>query len=53
MRWVGHYSLRALGSSHPVAGAPLDTSQVPESLLPFSLYYCQSCGRFDFYYPGT
>jgi hypothetical protein len=53
MRWVGHYSLRATG--HPGAPAPttVDLSQSPEALLPFSLYYCQTCGRFDFYYPGT
>jgi hypothetical protein len=50
MRWIGHYSLRASGS--PGAGAPggLDAA---ETLLPFSLYYCQTCGKFDFYYPGT
>jgi hypothetical protein len=53
MRWVGHYSLRATGHHGAAAGAPVDLSQSPESLLPFSLYYCQSCGKFDFYYPGT
>jgi hypothetical protein len=49
MRWIGHYSLRATGTAGPVgvAGAPTET------LLPFSLYYCQACGKFDFYYPGT
>ncbi len=53
MRWVGHYSLRATGHHGAPAGAPVDMSQAPESLLPFSLYYCQGCGKFDFYYPGT
>jgi hypothetical protein len=24
-----------------------------ESLQPFSLYYCQQCGKFDLYYAGT
>jgi len=52
MRWVGHYSLRATaaaGSATPAAG-PGDGT---ETLLPFSLYYCQTCGKFDLYYPGT
>lgn len=52
MRWIGHYSLRASGSA-PVPGAPGSSAETPETLLPFSLYYCQSCGKFDFYYPGT
>jgi len=52
MRWIGHYSLRASsspGSGGVVPGGP----DAPETLLPFSLYYCQTCGKFDFYYPGT
>jgi hypothetical protein len=53
MRWVGHYSLRATGHHGAPAGAPVDMSEAPESLLPFSLYYCQGCGKFDFFYPGT
>jgi hypothetical protein len=52
MRWIGHYSLRASGSAPP-AGAPGTMGDSSETLLPFSLYYCQSCGKFDFYYPGT
>ncbi|MGI0129943.1 MAG: nucleotide-binding protein [Thermoplasmata archaeon] len=24
-----------------------------ENLQPFSLYYCQQCGKFDLYYAGT
>jgi len=51
MRWVGHYSLRATGP--PGAAGPTPGPDTPETLLPFSLYYCQTCGRFDFYYPGT
>jgi hypothetical protein len=52
MRWIGHYSLRATGApgAGGMAGAPPD---VTETLLPFSVYYCQTCGKFDFYYPGT
>ena len=50
MRWIGHYSLRASGSV-PTPGA--GGSEGSETLLPFSLYYCQTCGKFDFYYPGT
>ncbi len=53
MRWVGHYSLRATGHPGAAGSAAVDLAQSPETLLPFSLYYCQSCGRFDFYYPGT
>ena len=49
MRWIGHYSLRASGSMPP----PGAGGEGAETLLPFSLYYCQSCGKFDFYYPGT
>ena len=48
MRWIGHYNLRATGA---VAGA--SPAEGAETLLPFSLYYCQTCGKFDFYYPGT
>jgi hypothetical protein len=50
MRWIGHYSLRASGSV-PAPGAA--GGEGTETLLPFSLYYCQTCGKFDFYYPGT
>lgn len=53
MRWIGHYSLRAGGYTGQVGPVTLDPGQMPETLLPFSLYYCQSCGKFDFYYPGT
>ena len=51
MRWVGQYSLRATaaGGSAQSSGAAEGT----ETLLPFSLYYCQTCGKFDLYYPGT
>jgi hypothetical protein len=52
MRWIGHYSLRASGSAPPGSGVP-GSADAAETLLPFSLYYCQSCGKFDFYYPGT
>jgi hypothetical protein len=52
MRWIGHYSLRASGSAPPSSGMP-GSADAAETLLPFSLYYCQSCGKFDFYYPGT
>ncbi len=50
MRWIGHYSLRASGT--PGSGGP-PGMEGSETLLPFSLYYCQTCGKFDFYYPGT
>lgn len=50
MRWIGHYSLRATGAP---GTAPAGGGEATETLLPFSLYYCQACGRFDFYYPGT
>jgi hypothetical protein len=53
MRWIGHYSLRATGSPSPPGGAPAVATDGTETLLPFSLYYCQTCGKFDFYYPGT
>ncbi|HLN51823.1 MAG TPA: zinc-ribbon domain-containing protein [Thermoplasmata archaeon] len=52
MRWTGHFNLRAMGLTGPVnylSGA----SAASETVLPFSLYYCQSCGKFDLYYPGT
>jgi zinc-ribbon domain len=49
MRWIGHYSLRATGAS----GAGPTGGETAETLLPFSLYYCQACGKFDFFYPGT
>jgi len=49
MRWIGHYSLRASGQP----GMAGTTPDAAETLLPFSLYYCQTCGKFDFYYPGT
>ncbi len=52
MRWIGHYSLRATGSPS-AGGAPGAPPDVTETLLPFSVYYCQTCGKFDFYYPGT
>lgn len=50
MRWIGHYSLRASGTPGAVPGV---STEGAETLLPFSLYYCQTCGKFDFYYPGT
>lgn len=53
MRWIGHYSLRAGGYAGAVGVVSGDAGQLSETLLPFSLYYCQSCGKFDFYYPGT
>lgn len=53
MRWIGHYSLRAGGYAGAVGATTGDSGQLSETLLPFSLYYCQSCGKFDFYYPGT
>jgi hypothetical protein len=52
MRWIGHYSLRASGTAPSSAGVA-GSADPAETLLPFSLYYCQSCGKFDFYYPGT
>lgn len=53
MRWIGHYSLRAGGYTGAAGAATGDFNQLAETLLPFSLYYCQACGKFDFYYPGT
>lgn len=53
MRWIGHYSLRAAGRPGEGSGTAGDPGEVVETLLPFSLYYCQSCGKFDLYYPGT
>jgi len=53
MRWIGHYSLRATGSAAPGGAAAGGGTDGTETLLPFSLYYCQTCGKFDFYYPGT
>ena len=53
MRWIGHYSLRATGATSPPGGLPAVAANGAETLLPFSLYYCQTCGKFDFYYPGT
>lgn len=53
MRWIGHYSLRAGSYTGAVGTVAVDPGQLAETLLPFSLYYCQSCGKFDFYYPGT
>lgn len=53
MRWIGHYSLRAGGYTGAVGPVSPDPNTMAETLLPFSLYYCQSCGKFDFYYPGT
>lgn len=53
MRWIGHYSLRAGGYAGTVGASVGDPGQLSETLLPFSLYYCQACGKFDFYYPGT
>ncbi len=53
MRWIGHYSLRAGGYTGAVGAVTGDPGQLSETLLPFSLYYCQACGKFDFYYPGT
>jgi len=53
MRWIGHYSLRASGPPGSGGVAPGGGMEAAETLLPFSLYYCQTCGKFDFYYPGT
>jgi len=53
MRWIGHYSLRATGPPGSGPIGPTGGAEPTETLLPFSLYYCQTCGRFDFYYPGT
>ncbi|HYA10628.1 MAG TPA: hypothetical protein VEH10_03020 [Thermoplasmata archaeon] len=53
MRWIGHYSLRATGPPGSGNVAPGGAVEAAETLLPFSLYYCQTCGKFDFYYPGT
>jgi hypothetical protein len=53
MRWIGHYSLRASGPPGSGGVSPEGGAEAAETLLPFSLYYCQNCGKFDFYYPGT
>ena len=53
MRWIGHYSLHASGPPTAGGAPPGSGVEVTETLLPFSLYYCQACGKFDFYYPGT
>ncbi len=53
MRWVGHFNLRTFGFTGSVDFLTGSTSSPAETVLPFSLYYCQGCGKFDFYYPGT
>jgi RNA polymerase subunit RPABC4/transcription elongation factor Spt4 len=53
MRWIGHYSLHASGPPTAGGAPPGSGVEVTETLLPFSLYYCAACGKFDFYYPGT
>lgn len=53
MRWIGHYSLRASAPPGSGGAPPGSGGETAETLLPFSLYYCQTCGKFDFYYPGT
>lgn len=50
---VGQVSFRTGGL---VGGAGVlvgSWNAAAENLQPFSLYYCQRCGKFDLYYAGT
>lgn len=50
---MGAISFRA-GSWPSGPGAPAGGwATGPETMQPFSLYYCQQCGKFDLYYAGT
>jgi hypothetical protein len=53
MSSVGEVSFRTGGW---VGGAGLfapGLNAASEQLRSFSLYYCEQCGKFDLYYPGT
>jgi hypothetical protein len=53
MAGMGQVSFRTggyVGGAGVLAGA---WNPAVEALQPFSLYYCQQCGKFDLYYAGT
>jgi hypothetical protein len=53
MAGMGQVSFRTggyTGGAGLVAGS---WNSAIENLQPFSLYYCQRCGKFDLYYAGT
>lgn len=53
MAGIGQVSFRTggyVGGAGILAGS---WNAAAENLQPFSLYYCQQCGKFDLYYAGT
>jgi len=53
MAAMGNVSFRTggwVGGAGVLAG---NWNAAAESLQPFSVYYCQQCGKFDLYYAGT
>jgi hypothetical protein len=53
MSGMGQVSFRTggyVGGTGAVLGS---WNATQETLQPFSLYYCQQCGKFDLYYVGT
>lgn len=53
MRWIGQPSVRVGGYAGGTGFLLGDFNQLAEGLMPLSMWYCQQCGKVDFYYPGT
>jgi hypothetical protein len=53
MALMGQITLRTGDSIGGAGYLPGPWNSAPGSQHPFSLYYCQQCGKFDLYYVGT
>ena len=53
MAGMGQVSFRTGGYTGGAGVLAGSWNAAAENLQPFSLYYCQQCGKFDLYYAGT
>jgi|HubBroStandDraft_1064217.scaffolds.fasta_scaffold1557024_1 hypothetical protein len=53
MKDIGQVSFRTGGWVGGAGFLAKGLNDAAERLQPFSLYYCDKCGKFDLYYPGT
>jgi hypothetical protein len=53
MKDIGQVSFRTGGWVGGAGFLAKGLNDAAEQLQPFSLYYCDKCGKFDLYYPGT
>lgn len=50
---LGQASFRVGGSVGGEGWLLGSWNELSQGLLLFTIYYCQACGKFDLYYPGT